>query len=178
MTLFFLSPPTPIPKRNGKNKKQKKERNSYYYYYNTIFFLKKLLHPKEGSETMLPARVTTTCAHEVSSGRPSRQAHLFPTASAPHTFQREETLHLQPSRCPSWGGDIPTSSHSFSLLWKIKVKNLHQPATAASPKDLLLLPPEKREEKAQLRCSLNFPQFMNNFNFFCCFVLTKGMRLT
>lgn len=178
MTLFFLSPPTPIPKRNGKKtNKKKNERNSYYYYYNTIFFLKKLLHPKEGSETMLPARVTT-CAHEVSSGRPSRQAHLFPTASAPHTFQREETLHLQPSHCPSWGGDIPTNSHSFSLLWKIKVKNLHQPATAASPKDLLLLPLEKREEKAQLRCSLSFPQFMNNFTFFCCFVLTKGMRLT
>lgn len=40
-------------------KQREQEINSYYYYYNTIFFLRKLLHPKEGSETMLPARVAT-----------------------------------------------------------------------------------------------------------------------
>lgn len=37
-------------------KQREQDINSYYY--NTIFFLRKLLHPKEGSETMLPAKVT------------------------------------------------------------------------------------------------------------------------
>lgn len=48
-----------------------------------------------------------------------------------------------------------------------KSENLHQTATAASPEDSLLPPPEKRGEKAQSgEMFLNFLQFMNNFNFF------------
>lgn len=69
-----------------------------------------------------------------------------------------------PSIVPTGEGDIPTSSHSFLLLWKIKVKNFHQPATAASSEDLLLPPLEKRgKRKHRTEMFLEPPQFMYNF---------------
>lgn len=72
---------------------------------------------------MLPKRVTTCVCVRGQQWTFPLARPPFPTASAPRTFQQKETLHLQPSHCPYWGRvDIPTSSHSFLLLWKIKVK--------------------------------------------------------
>lgn len=89
MTLFCLFPPAPTPKRNGKTKREQ-EINSYYYY-NTIFFLRKLLHPEEGSETMLPARVTTTpCVCRVS----SEPACAADSPSPASTQPSRKRLHL------------------------------------------------------------------------------------
>lgn len=103
MTFFFLSPPTLIPKRNGKTKTKKQEREIHIIIIIIQYFFKRLLHPKEGSETMLPKRVTTCVCARGQQWMFPPASPPFPTASAPRTFQRKETHHLQPSHCPSWG---------------------------------------------------------------------------
>lgn len=102
MTFFFHSPPTLIPKRNGKTKQNKKnERNSYYYYYYTIFFLKDCCILRKDQKPC--------CLKESPPVRARGQQWIFPPASppfppasAPRTCQRKETLHLQLSHCPGW----------------------------------------------------------------------------
>lgn len=146
--------------------KTKKERNSYYYYYNTIFFLKDCCILRKDQKPCCLQESQPVCVHEVSSECTHLASSPFPMASIPCIFQvnGERVFTSNPSIVPTGEGDIPTTSHSFLLLWKIKVKNFHQPATAASSEDLLLPPLKKRgKRKHRTEMFLEPPQFMYKF---------------
>lgn len=127
---------------------------------------------------MLPARSPPVRGQQWTL-QPASPPSPLPVQHTPSRERRPFTSN--PAVALTGEGDIPTSSHSFLLLWKIKVKTSsdqrpqHLPRTCFS----CVWRKEGREGTERRRCSLNFPQFMNNFSiFFCCFVLTKGMRLT
>lgn len=169
MTFFFRSPPTLIPKRNGKTKTKKNKReNSYYYYYNTIFFLKDCCILRKDQKPCCLKESPPVCAREVSSECSRRQAHpsLLPLHHAPSSERRLFTSN--PVIVPAGEGDILTSSRSFLLLWKIKVK---KPPISQLLQHLFrtcFSHHRRREgrEGTEQRCSLNFPAFMNNFSMF------------
>ena len=164
-----------------KKNKKIRERNSYYYYYNTIFFLKDCCILRKDQKPCCLQKSPPLCAREVSSERSCWQAHpsLLPLHHTPSNERRLFTSN--PAVVPTGEGDIPTRSHSFLLLWKIKVKK--PPTTSYCSISWGLASStsgEEREGKAQSR---DVPWTSHNLwktlNFFCCcFVMTKGMRLT
>lgn len=102
---------------------------------------------------MLPKESPPVCAREVSNECSRRQAHpsLLPLHHAPSNERRLFTSN--PVIVPAGEGDILTSSHSFLLLWKIKVKKT-SPSTSYCSISWGLASPttgEEREEKAQNR---------------------------
>lgn len=93
---------------------------------------------------MLPARSPPVRGQQWTL-QPASPPSTLPVQHTPSRDRRPFTSN--PGIALTGEGDIPTSSHSFLLLWKIKVKSLQRPATAASAKDLLLLCLEKRGKR-------------------------------